>query len=370
MNKNEIKKTIRDLEVSIKQIADKKNKLLFFVADSKGTPVGSIAYIYGIAYQLKEMGYDVKMLYAETEFVGVESWLGKKYAELPHYNAAKDILDVAPSDILFIPELYSSIMKKTQELHCKKVAILENFNYLTELIPFGYTWETMGVHDCITTTEEMKERLNEIFPRVKTYVIRPVIDDLYREANTDEPKKLIINIVSKDEKVLNSIIKPFKWRHPEYGFISFRYIHGKPRETFAKYISEGSLTIWVDTDTDFGYSALEAMACGNVIIGKIPENIPGWMLTKDGKLRDNGVWFYNLRELPDLLANVISALLHENIPQSIYDEMAHTVSEYTQAGQDNDIKEVVEKGILADRTKELTIAKQTFKNNLDKAEDE
>lgn len=370
MNKSEIKKTIRDLEVSIKQITDKKNKLLFFVADSKGAPVGSIKYIYSIAHQLKSMGYDVRMLYAETEFVGVESWLGKKYADLPHYNAAKDILDVAPSDVLFIPELYSSIMKKTQELHCKKVAILQNFNYLTELIPFGYTWETMGIHDCITTTEEMKKRLNEIFPHVKTYIIRPVIDDLYKVTNTNEPKQLIVNIVSQNEKIINSIIKPFKWRHPEYGFVSFRYIHGKPSETFAKFVSEGSLTIWVDSDTDFGYSALEAMACGNIIIGKIPENLPDWMLDKDSKLRDNGVWFYNLRELPDLLANVISALLHENIPQTIYDEMKYTVDEYTQEGQNNDIKDVIENGIIADRAKELTIAKQTFKNNLNKSEDE
>jgi hypothetical protein len=275
MDKNEIKKVIRDLEISLKQLTNKKNQLLFFVADSKGTPIGSLSYIYGIAYQLKQMGYDVKMLYAEQDFVGVESWLGKKYADLPHYNAAKDILDVAPSDILFIPELYSSIMKKTQGLHCKKVAILEHYDYMTELIPLGYTWETMGIHDCITTSEELKQRLLEVFPRVKTYIIRPVIDNLYKEKNTDEPKQLIVNIIGKDQKIVNSIVKPFKWRHPEYGFISFRYINGKPREEFADIISQGSISIWVDTDTDFGYTALEAMACGNIVIGKLPENVPG-----------------------------------------------------------------------------------------------
>ena len=366
MDKEQIKKVIKDLEVSIKQLKDKKNKLFFFVADSKGTPIGSLAYIYGLAYQLKQMGYNVNMLYAEQEFVGVEGWLGKQYADLPHYNAAKDILDVAPSDILFIPELYSSIMKKTQGLHCKKVAILENFNYMTELIPFGYTWETMGIHDCITTSEELKTRLLEVFPRIKTYVIRPTIDDFYSENNTDAPKQLIVNIISKDSKVVNNIVKPFKWRHPEYGFVTFRHINGVSKIDFAKYVSECSISIWVDTDTDFGYSAVEAMACGNLIIGKVPENIPSWMLTKEGALRDNGVWFYNFRELPDLLANVLGALLHENIPQQIYDEMKTTVSEYSQSGQNNDIKEVIEKTLINERINELTIAKQTAKDNLEK----
>ena len=38
------------------------------------------------------------------------------------------------------------------------VLILENFDYLTELIPLGSSWETLRIHDCITTSEELKER--------------------------------------------------------------------------------------------------------------------------------------------------------------------------------------------------------------------
>ena len=369
MTKTEIKKTIREIEASIKQITSKKNKLLFFVADSKGTPIGSLAYIYGIAYQLKQMGYNVFMLYAEKDFVGVHDWLGEKYAKLPHLNATKDILDVAPCDILFIPELYSSVMGETKNLHCKKVAILESFNYMTELIPFGATWESMGVHDCITTSDALKERLLEVFPNVKTYVIRPVIEDLFKENNSGI-KQLIVNIVTKEERYVNGVVKTFKWRHPEYGFVTFRYINGKSREEFAKYISEGEITIWLDYETDFGYSALEAMACGNIIIGKIPENAPEWMVTEEGKLRDNGVWFYNMRQLPDILANVIGAVLHENIPQELHDEVDKTLNMYTQEGQNNDIKEVIEKNIIAERTNELVVAKDAFNNNLAQAEEE
>lgn len=369
MEKKDIKKTIKDLEISIKQLENKKNKVMFFVADSKGAPIGSLTYIYSIAYRLKEMGYNVQMLYAENEFIGVEGWLGKKYASLPHYNVTRDILDVSPSDILFIPELYGSVMAKTKTLHCKKIAILENFGYMTELIPFGATWETMGIHDCITTSEVLKNRLNEVFPNIRTYVIRPVIDNLFSVACEGVHKNLIVNIVSKDERYINSIIKPFKWCHPEYGFVTFRYINGKPREEFAKYISEGEITIWIDTETDFGYSALEAMACGNLVIGKIPENNPEWMVEENGDLKKNGIWFYNMRELPDILANVIGAVIHNSIPRRIVDEAKSTVLDYTQEKQNADIVRVFEETIITDRKNELTLTKQAFKDKLNETKE-
>ena len=366
MNKAEIKRTIRDLELSIKQIANKKNKLLFFVADSQGTPIGSLTYTYGIAYRLKELGYNVQMLYAEKDFKGVGSWLGEEYAALPHFNVTKDIVDVAPSDILFIPELCSAIMPKAKELHCKRVAILENFNYMTELIPFGASWESMGIRDCIVTSKALEKRLLEVFPDIKTYVIHPVINPVLF-VGSNEQKKLIVNIVTKDEKNVNNIFKPFKWRHPEYGFVTFRYISGKSQKELSELLNEGTITVWIDPETDFGYTALEAMACGNIVIGKIPENTPEWLVTEDGRLRNNGVWFYNtVRELPDILADVLNAVLHEGVPEEIYTEAQDVLKNYTQELQDADIKEVIEKGILEIRTKELTLAKSVFKENLEK----
>ena len=180
MDNKEIKKLLKDIDNSIERIDKKQNKLMFFVADSKGTPIGSLSYIYDLAYKLQEMGYNVQMLYAEKDFTGVASWMGEKYANLPHYNVGKDIVDVNPSDVVFIPELYSSVMTKTKELKCKKVAILTNFDYMTDLIPYGATWMSMGIYDCITTTNALKERLNEVFPQVRTRVIRPVIAPLFQ----------------------------------------------------------------------------------------------------------------------------------------------------------------------------------------------
>ena len=68
-------KVISALEAEIKKITDKKNNLYFYIYDTKGTPSENLYYIYDIALQCRDLGYNVKMLYGDKEFVGVERWL-------------------------------------------------------------------------------------------------------------------------------------------------------------------------------------------------------------------------------------------------------------------------------------------------------
>lgn len=348
MTQNE--KDLKQLELEVNKIKNKKNKICFFVMDSKNAPIGSLSYIYEIAYQLKEMGYNVLMLHAEKEFVGVGEWLGTKYAELPHENVAKGESLISPSDILFIPELYGNIMAYTKKLPCKRVAILQNMDYMTEYIQPGITWTDMKIRDCVTTSEKLAERVKEYFPSIQTYVVRPSIPKYFEPSN--EPKQLIINLVMKDKKDSDAIIKPFYWKHPEYKWVAFRDIKNLPRENFAKILKEGVATIWCDESSCFGYSALEAMAEGNVIIGKIPENEPEWMF-KNGAIADNGLWFYNSKDAPDIIASFIEAYITEQIPQSLYSEMAETVKPYTEELQLADIKRELEDTIFENHRKTL-----------------
>ena len=60
-------KTIEKIESCIKKIEDKDFNVFFVVIDSKGTPSGSLAYIYETAKTLKDLGYKVKMLHAEKK---------------------------------------------------------------------------------------------------------------------------------------------------------------------------------------------------------------------------------------------------------------------------------------------------------------
>ena len=146
-------KIIENINREVEKIDKKTNRVYFFVIDTKGVPSGSLEYIYKLAMILKDEGYDVSMLHTEDEFVGVGEWLGEAYAALPHYNVNKDETGTSPSDLLFIPEIFSQVMNQTKTLPCKRVAILQNYNYVVEQMPYAAQWGDFGIMEGIVNSD-------------------------------------------------------------------------------------------------------------------------------------------------------------------------------------------------------------------------
>lgn len=356
---------VKRIEDAIKDLKDKNFNLLFFILDSKNVPNGSMNYIYKMARALFDKGYNVKMCYqledeysagelAEIErkgtvpedmkrFVGVGEWMGEKYAELPHINISKneDKWMVGPSDFLFIPEVFSSFMYETFKAHipCKRYAILQNYGYVTEFIPVNHQWITYGIDHVIANTQENANLINDVFPYTKehTTVIPPYIDNFYRKPL--KGKKLVVNIVSKNMDDINRIVKPFYWKYPVYQFVSFEDLRGLPEKDFAERLKDGSITIWMDEGTPFGYSGLEAICCGNVVIGKIPQIIPSWMND------NNGVWFHDINSVPDILAKVIGTLLSDEVPEEMQNAMDETCKLYTYDAYSKNLDNFMESAV-------------------------
>lgn len=344
------KEIVQRIETEIGKLKDKSFKVLFYVPDAKNNATGYISYIYQMALTLQQLGYNVKMLYQldneytaeelkkldlenqpiddNRVFVGVTESLGEKYATLEHANIQNEELEVSPSDFLIIPEVYSSVMNQTKKLSCKRIVLTQNYNYLTDFIQVGVSWANFGITDTITSCLNQAELVNSVFPYVKTKVLTPYIPSYFYEGN--EPKKLIVNIITKSQKDANKIIKPFYWKYPMYKWVSFRDLRSYPREMFADYLREGAITIWVDSDTQFGYAPLEAIKSGNIVIGKIPELIPEWMLSEDKtQLLDNGIWFNDINSVHKIIADVIRTWINDDIPFEITDAMKETAKKYS-----------------------------------------
>ena len=342
---------ISRIKTEIEKIDKKESNIYFFVIDTKGNPSGSLEYIYKLALILKNDGYNVSMLYQESdEFIGVSEWLGEEYSSLEHYNIEDGDVSVSVSDILFIPEIFSNIMMQTKKLPCKRIAIMQNYDFILEQMPVSSQWGDLGMMESITNTDVNKELLKGIFPYVKTTVIDPYIDDMFGETNS--PKKLVINIVSKNQKDVNRIIKPFYWKYPMYKWITFRDLRGYPKDMYSKFLRDGIATIWCDEETSFGYSALEAMKSGSIVLSKVTNSKQKWMLNENNRLSDCCVWFDSFDELHKMIASVIRAWITDSVPTEISESVKQQLSLYSYDNTKKQILSFVD-GVLSTRKKEM-----------------
>ena len=357
MDKKE-EKALKRVQAEIKKIEKKENNVFFFVLDTKGNPSGSLEYIYKLAMIAKNDGYKVGMLYQSADkndkFVGVKDWLGEDYANIPHYDIATDDVEITPSDILFIPEIFANVMNQTKKLPCKRIAILQNYDYLVEQMPFAAQWGDFGILDAITNTEHNAELLKDIFPYVKTKVITPYIDKMF--GTTIQPKKMIVNIVASNQEDINRIIKPFYWKYPSFKWVSFRDLRGFSKEQFAESLRDAAITIWVDDKTSFGYSALEAMKSGSIVIAKIPEEPLKWMNEdsedKVGKLRNCCIWFDDFHEVQRAIASVVRSWITDKVPSTLFDEAKKVNELYPFETTQKEFSEYLN-GIVENRKKEM-----------------
>jgi len=341
-------KVIENINKEIERITTKKNKLYFFVIDSKGVPSGSLEYIYNLALIAKEEGYDVAMLHTEEEFEGVESWLGEEYASLPHYNVNKGEVGTSPSDILFIPEIYSQVMNQTKNLPCKRVVILQNYDFVVEQMPYAAQWGDFGIMEGIVNSDYQAAQLNEVFPYVKLTKVTPYISKVF--GSTIEPKKMVINVIAKDQSDIKKIVKPFYWKYNHLRWVSFKELRNLPKLEFAQALREGAITIIVDEDASFMYSALEAMKSGSIVMVKVPTTEVDW--ANGEELPNCCVWFNDYDTLHKQIASVVRSWITDKIPPVLAEESKKILANYSRETTKKEFMDYVN-SVLDRRKKEM-----------------
>ena len=330
-------KVIENIEKEISRIDKKENRIYFFVIDTKGVPSGSLEYIYNLALILKNEGYNVNMLHTEEEFVGVGAWLGEEYTSLPHFNVNKGEVGTSPSDVLFILEIFSQVMNQTKNLPCKRVAILQNYDYVVEQMPYAAQWGDFGIMEGITNSEYQKAELNEAFPYVKLNKVTPFVSKIF--GSTINPKKMVINVISKDQGDIKKIVKPFYWKYPFFKWVSFKELRNLSKEEFAKELREGAITIVVDETASFMYSALEAMKSGSITMVKVPTTNVEWADSENGELPNCCVWFNDYDTLHKQIASVVRSWITDKVPTVLAEESKKVLEKFNE---DNTKKEIVD----------------------------
>ena len=314
MNQENISK----LEQSIENMKNKANRIYFLVQDTKGNAKGSVRHIYKMAMSLKESGYNSIILHEKPDYHGVSEWLGEKYMEeLTHVAIEGTNLEVAPEDLIIVPELYGFIMEQIKKLPCGKVVLCQSYDYIFDTLNPGDTWSRLGFHKCITTSERQKEWINNVMKNVSVEVIEPTISDVF--VKPELPPKTIINVHTRDHRDTTNLIKAFYSRFPQYRWFTFRDLRGLSEEEFAERMKDSFVSVWVDNISAYGTFPLESMKMGVPVIGVVPNMVPEWMN------ENNGIWINNQNMIVDVIADYIQNWLEDNINPNLKGEIEKTV---------------------------------------------
>ena len=350
---------VKDLiKEAVNSLGKKDFKIYFFVMDTKGNPIASLANIYDHVKILRDLGYNAIILHEKNDYASVGPILGEAYSEIPHVSIESQQLKVNTQDFIVIPEIFANVMEQTSKLPSKRIVLLQSYDYIFEMLMPGKNWADYGITEVITTTEKQKEYVENLFAkRINTEIIPIGIPEYFKPS--DKPKKPIIAISTRDQRDLVKIYKSFYLKYPHLKWVSFRDMRGLPREAFAKSLSESCLAIWVDDISSFGTFPVEAMKCDVPVLGKVPNMVPEWMDDK------NGLWTHDPLMLADLAANYFQAWLEDGEPQELFEEMSKMKELYTTEKQKEKVKEVYEK-IINNRINELSSTlKVEVENNVE-----
>ena len=344
----------QDLKAAITKLGNKDFGLYFFTVDSHGNALAAIANIYEQVKILNGLGYKATILHEKEDYTGVADWLGQEYADLPHVAITSQQLKVGGQDFIIIPEVFSKVMEQVKNLPAKKIAMVQAYDYILELIEPGISWAHFDIKDAICTSEKAGRYVKSLFPSTNIEVIPVSIPTFFK--GSDKPRIPEVAIMTRSQQDAAKIIKSFYLQYPMYKWIGIPEVRGLSREQAAERIGKSCLAVWVDDISGFGTFPLECMEAGTPVIGKVPNLVPEWMETtkEDGSvvIKNNGIWTQNILEIPELMAKYLQAWLEDNEPQEIIDGMNASTGQYTSEKQNEAVGNVYDK-LVRNRITEL-----------------
>jgi len=361
--KKQFEEQIEQAKKVIERLDNKDFNLYFFTLDTRGNPTAGVANIYEHVKVLNSLGYKAFILHERNDYklrgdengFGVAEWLGEEYANLPHASIEGQQLNIAPSDFIIIPEIFSNIMDQVKGFPCKKIVFSQSYDYLLELLPIGKRWNTdFGFFDVITTSEKQARYLSTLFPSINTHIVPVSIPSFFKPS--DKPKLPIVTILTRNQSDAARIAKAFYLQFPIYKWITFKELRGLSREQFATDLGKSCLAVWVDDQSGFGTFPLEAMECNTPVIGKMPNLIPEWMEQQDAEgnfsIKNNGVWTNTILNIPELIATYLKVWLEDSVPTDLMESIKESTGQYTPEKQVEAITSVYA-GLVENRKIEL-----------------
>lgn len=323
------KENLQKLESALSRLEKKENKIYFLTYDTKNNARAAVKYIYDTVETLRKDGYDAKILVEDNKYVGVKSWLGDRYSDIPIVSIKEDQIQMELDDVIVVPEFYSNVLEQLAGIKCTKVMLVQQTEYIFETLPVGSRWRDYGFDKVITTTESSKEYIKSVFPESLVFVNPPKIGDNFKPS--ESPAKPFIAISARDRGQHRRVISEFYLKYPQLRWITFKDMVQMTYEEFSDQLRECICSVWMDDDSTFGTFPLESMKSEVPVIGKIPNREPEW-------ISENGIWTYDINKIVELIGTYVLAWLDGvTIKDDVKEKMRETLVPYTDDIIDNNI---------------------------------
>ena len=329
MNKIE---NIEKLESALGRLHSNENIVYFLTYDTKSNARAAVKHIYDMALTLKNNGVNTKILVEDKTYVGVESWLGESYSNIPIVSIKDDKVEIKIDDTIVVPEFYSNVLEQLSNVKCTKVMLVQQKDYIFETLPIGSKWSDYGFDKVITTSESTKRYILEYFPEALVYIIPPIIGDNFTPS--EKLSKPYVAISCRDRSKHRKFISEFYLKFPQLRWITFRDMVQLTYSEFSDVLKECFVSVWIDEESTFGTFPLESMSCNVPVIGKIPNIEPDW-------LNENGMWTYDGNKVVEILGTYILAWLEGvELKSEVTDKMKETLLPYDSEITKNNVTSI------------------------------
>jgi len=347
------KEKIEKLELTIHNIENKLNKLMFYLP-SVPQASGGIGVVYSHVKRLTDLGYDTMIIHDNKDYVK-PTWLGEEYCNLKHVALDKSKMTVNFDDLLVYPEGFSNIMEQTKNLPCIKVVLCQSYLYVLQSLMPGISWANFGIRNVVVVQKPLQEYLEKVFKnQFDIKICPPAIDDsIFKPSG--KIKKPIIAVSARDQSQLLTLAKHFYAAYPHYQMISFKDMRDMKRSDFASKLDECFLGVWIDRVAGFGTFPIECAKTNTPFIGLVPDIIPEY--AEDTK----GIWTNNIIDLADLVAQYTGMWLEDSEPQEILDGIKELAKLYTKEDEDVNVENIYS-GYIETRKEEIGKLIEQLKN--------
>lgn len=332
---------VNKIKENISNIKNKKSKFIFFVPEII-EPTASIYEIFFHAHIMKKEGYDVRIL-INGENKEKPYWIEDEILDVEIELASDVKLKVGADDVVIIPEILTNVFEQTKNIPSIRVGFLQSIDYMFNALLPGGTWKQLGVNNIITTSNKLKELVqNTMGSNYNFYTYDIGIPEYFKNKVTN--KLPIIPIVFRNKNDIMKIVKMFYLKYPQYSWVSFDgmvYDNDSTkqlaRKDFAEKLDKSFAAIWIDKISSFGTFPLECMKTKTIPIGLIPDIFPEYLDIETDK--NLGYWTTNIYQIPEMIANAINNYLEDTkLLEEFGKDCEYFSDKYTQ---DNSEKQLI-----------------------------